>query len=310
MNLGVWDWDVQTHQTSLGRAACLTSTVFPMITAIRYQDWKQLVLPEDQTRVDAALKRTLKTKGQGELEFRIRSGDGEIRHLYAAQRVIFDEAARPATVVGVNLDITERKQAEEELKKLSLAVEQSPASVVITDPQGTINMSTPSFVRSPAIRAEEAIGCKTRGILKSGETPPEVYAELWQTISAGDEWRGELINRKKNGELYWEAVSISAIKVRGRRHHSLSGDQGRYHRAKADGGRHPGKRSTFSRLFRTCPGRHGDHFAEPKATSKSTSIAANAGLYADRAAQHDLDRLTHPDDLDADLEAYERHAGR
>jgi len=109
-------------------------------------------------------------------------------------------------------DVLEQRVEERtaELKKLSTAVEQSPASVVITDPQGTIEYVNPKFSEVTGYSAGEAIGQNPR-ILKSGETPPEVYQELWDTISAGEDWRGELINKKKDGTRYWESVSISPI---------------------------------------------------------------------------------------------------
>ena len=109
------------------------------------------------------------------------------------------------------MDITERKQAEEELEKLSQAVEQSPASVVITDLSGTIEYVNPKFCEVTGYTIEEALGQNPR-ILKSDLTPSEVYRELWKTIKAGYEWRGEFQNKKKNGELYWESATISPLK--------------------------------------------------------------------------------------------------
>jgi polar amino acid transport system substrate-binding protein len=96
------------------------------------------------------------------------------------------------------------------LKKLSRAVEQSPASVIITDLDGYIEYVNPKFCELTGYSVEESVGGNPR-LLKSGETPPEVYRDLWKTITKGQEWRGELLNKKKNGELYWEAVSISPI---------------------------------------------------------------------------------------------------
>jgi PAS domain S-box-containing protein len=109
-------------------------------------------------------------------------------------------------------DVLEQRVEERtaELKKLSTAVEQSPASVVITDPQGTIEYVNPKFCEVTGYSAEEAIGQNPR-ILKSGQTPEEVYQDLWETLDAGQDWRGELINKKKSGEFYWESVSISPI---------------------------------------------------------------------------------------------------
>lgn len=107
-------------------------------------------------------------------------------------------------------DITNRKRAEEGLRQLSRAVEQSPASVVITDITGKIEYVNPKFTTLTGYSFEEALG-QNPSIMKSGQTPPEVYRRLWSSILAGKPWEGELCNRKKNGELYWEFASISPI---------------------------------------------------------------------------------------------------
>ncbi|MFP4192704.1 MAG: PAS domain S-box protein, partial [Candidatus Hydrogenedentota bacterium] len=113
--------------------------------------------------------------------------------------------------VGIHRDITERKQTELKLRQLSSAVEQSPVSIVLTDPTGAIEYVNPKFVQVTGYSWDEAIGQNSR-ILKSGDKPPEFYAELWNTITAGNEWRGEFLNKKKTGELYWESASISPIR--------------------------------------------------------------------------------------------------
>ena len=107
--------------------------------------------------------------------------------------------------------ISERKRAEGELRKLSRAVEQSPASIVITDPSGAIEYVNPKFVQLTGYSLEEAKGQNPR-ILKSGEKPSEEYKQLWDLITSGNEWRGEFHNKKKNGELYWEFAVISPIR--------------------------------------------------------------------------------------------------
>lgn len=108
-------------------------------------------------------------------------------------------------------DITQRKLTEERLQKLSSAVEQSPAATVITDTNGRIEYVNPRFSEITGYAPEELIG-KTPTLIKSGLTPPEVYEDLWRTILSGREWRGDMQNRKKNGELYWEHEIISAVK--------------------------------------------------------------------------------------------------
>ncbi|MBI3244792.1 MAG: GAF domain-containing protein [Chloroflexi bacterium] len=143
------------------------------------------------------------------VEIRIQHKNGQWRNL----EVIGHNLADNPRVAGVVLnyrDVTERKQAEEQLRKLSRAVEQSPASVIITDTAGNIEYVNPRFAHVTGYTFEEVQGLNPR-ILKSGRTPPEVYKQLWDTIAAGGEWRGEIHNKKKNGELYWELASISSI---------------------------------------------------------------------------------------------------
>ncbi len=112
---------------------------------------------------------------------------------------------------GIIEDVTNAIQNELRLQKISYAVEQSPDSIVITDKDGTIEYVNPFFTQNTGYTLEEAKGQNPR-ILKSGETSPEVYAELWNTISSGNIWRGELKNKKKNGDTYWESISISPVK--------------------------------------------------------------------------------------------------
>ena len=107
-------------------------------------------------------------------------------------------------------EFTERKKAEENLQKLSMATEHSPVSVVITDPQGAIEYVNPAFCRVTGYSFDEATGQNPR-ILSSGIESPEFYQDMWKTITAGREWHGELANKKKNGEIYWESISISPI---------------------------------------------------------------------------------------------------
>jgi PAS domain S-box-containing protein len=121
-----------------------------------------------------------------------------------------NDAGHIYRIIGTSTNITERKLAEEKLNKLSVAVQQSPAVVIITDPLGNIEYINPTFTLHTGYSAEEVIGQNPR-ILKSGLMPQEVYEELWQTIHSGGVWHGELHNRKKNGELYWEVAVISAI---------------------------------------------------------------------------------------------------
>ncbi len=108
-------------------------------------------------------------------------------------------------------DVSAYKRAQGDLRKLFQAIEQSPASVVITDTKGNIEYVNPKFCEVSGYSFAEVIGRNPR-ILKSGHTSNEEYRGLWQTIASGNVWRGEFQNRHKNGAAYWELASIAPVR--------------------------------------------------------------------------------------------------
>jgi PAS domain S-box-containing protein len=114
--------------------------------------------------------------------------------------------------IGMQLGIiVERKAAEEELKKKSMAIEQNHASVLITDCNGIIEYTNPKFTEVSGYTSDEVFG-KKPGILKSGIHSDDFYKELWLTIKSGHIWQGEICNKKKDNQMFWEQVNISPIK--------------------------------------------------------------------------------------------------
>ncbi len=107
-------------------------------------------------------------------------------------------------------DMTEQKRNQEALQQLSLAVEQSPTSVVITDPQGNISYVNRKFTESTGYSLQEVLGQNPR-VLNAGQCPSELYRNLWSTITQGKVWNGEFCNKKKNGEIYWESATITPM---------------------------------------------------------------------------------------------------
>lgn len=124
---------------------------------------------------------------------------------------LFNPDASRKGLVVIGRDITERKKAENEYLKFSHVVEQNPISILITDTNGNIEYVNPKFCASSGYSFDEVIG-KNPSILKSGMQKKELYQNLWETIKSGEVWRGDLQNKRKNGELYWESVIISPLK--------------------------------------------------------------------------------------------------
>ncbi len=113
--------------------------------------------------------------------------------------------------LGLATDISSRKRSQLQMRKLSTAVKSSPTSIVITGRNGAIEYVNPKFLELTGYAENELIGQNPR-LIASGRTPKSLYKELWDTLLSGRNWHGELLNRKKNGELFWEYADISPVK--------------------------------------------------------------------------------------------------
>lgn len=175
--------------------------------------------PETVKRAFQLLKEELANEASGiadpnrsrSLELEQYCKDGTTIWVDASLSFIRDLSGKAIGVYAVSRDITGRKRAEEQIRKLSLSVEQSPVSIIITNPAGEIEYVNPKFSEITGYTKEEVFG-KNPKFLKSGETEPKEYKKLWSSITQGKVWQGEFHNKKKNGELFWEAASISPVR--------------------------------------------------------------------------------------------------
>jgi len=174
--------------------------------------WANIIIPEQrEIMIDYILNEVIAKHQKFDKEYRIiRKNDGKERWVHGIAEIEIDSNNQPIKLTGTITDITDRKQAEEKLRKLSTAVEQSSASIVITDIKGDIEYINPKFTETSGYSYQEVIGLNPR-ILKSGVTTDEEYLTLWKTISSGGVWNGDFCNKKKIGTLFWESVSISPI---------------------------------------------------------------------------------------------------
>jgi len=169
-----------------------------------------VVHPFDRELVkERGKKRIKKQRVPNNYQFRLITKTGETLWIdFTAGSLYFE--GEEASIGSVH-DITKEKLAIEEIKLLSNVVYQSPLSVVITDLDAKIEYVNDSFTRITGYKFQEVFNQNPR-ILQSGETPKEVYDELWDTVTKGKTWRGEFINRRKNGVIYYEYAVIAPIK--------------------------------------------------------------------------------------------------
>jgi PAS domain S-box-containing protein len=184
--------------------------------ALAGRNWLDaLVVEAHRERGRALFERMVFTRDfQPRHEFAIRTACGATRLIAWSTARLTDAEGNVAGVTCIGEDITEARRAEQELRKVSRAVEQSPSTVMITDIAGRIEYVNPKFTQLTGYTLDEVRGTNPR-VLKSGETSAEEYHSLWRTITSGGEWRGVFHNRKKSGELYWEAACISPIRDAG-----------------------------------------------------------------------------------------------
>jgi PAS domain S-box-containing protein len=213
-NLGIFDHDYMTnnvHWSDHLREIYGWNNREPITMSAFYN----CIYPEDREKVIKNIKRAHDPAGEGRYdgEHRIVRRDGKIRWLKTRSQTYFrddGDGYRPIRSVGAVLDITESKLAEQELNKLYVAIEQSPASVVITNANGEIEYVNSMFTKMSGFSSDEIKGKQLR-ILKKSKIQNKENQKIWDKLLSGSEWRGEYYNKNKNGTFYWESTLLSPI---------------------------------------------------------------------------------------------------
>ncbi|QSV46073.1 SpoIIE family protein phosphatase [Geobacter benzoatilyticus] len=172
--------------------------------------WYEMIHEEDRQRVAGESRRLLEGEYIPSMEHRIIHKDGSIRWVRNTIVPRYDETGELAAYDGLIADITERKSAEIELKLRSAALNAAANAIIISDPEGKVIWANPAFTLMTGYTPDEIIG-RSLGILNSGVHGKEFYRDLWETIRAGKVWRGEMINRRKDGSLYPEEQTITPV---------------------------------------------------------------------------------------------------
>lgn len=210
-HMGNWDWDIVKNKLSWSMEIYRIFGLNPLEFSATYEAFLNSVHPEDREFVRESVLAALNEKLPYEIDHRIVLPDGTIRIVHELAKVVFDETGQAVSMAGTVQDVTEHREAESELRKLSMIIEQSINVILITDIKGTIEYVNPMFEKVTGWSKEEAIGKNPR-ILASGETSRGEYEELWGTIGSGRTWRGTFKNKRKDGRFYWGNAVITPIK--------------------------------------------------------------------------------------------------
>ncbi|MFT3858666.1 MAG: EAL domain-containing protein [Aquabacterium sp.] len=173
------------------------------------QFWIHHVHPDDRAAVEKANAELYDTGGVSH-EYRFQHADGSYRWIRDHLILLRDVDGRPAQILGAWMDVTERREAEEQLQLVAGVFEASQEGISITDAGGRFVSVNQSFTRITGYTQEDVQG-KTPAILKSGHQDRAFYEEMWQRLATEGRWEGEIWNRRKSGEVYPEWLTISAI---------------------------------------------------------------------------------------------------
>lgn len=208
--MGSWELNLATNTTLWSEECCRIFGFDPEDNVRPNSEWTSYIHPDDRAFVEAKILSGVKTMADTSTYHRIIRKDGVIRHVYSENKYVKGANGELSGIYGMIRDVTEANLADQKLRLLSAAVEQNPASIVITDIEGNINYVNAKFEQMSGHSSEEVMG-KNRQILHSKESDSSTYTAMWDTVITGKAWTGEFKNKKKDGSLLWEKVSVGPI---------------------------------------------------------------------------------------------------
>ncbi|MFZ6713358.1 EAL domain-containing protein [Undibacterium sp. TC9W] len=212
-DLGYWDWDLITNAFKVSARWETMLGYEPGEMDVRPEYWTEHIHPDDQKAVQTSLERHIKGQtANHEMELRLRSKSGEWRWVLTRGAIVaWNEHEQPHIMSGTHTDITGQKVLEIAQREAATVFSSSFEGIMVVDPRGCITKINPAFTRITGYTEKEVYGNSTR-ILASGRHNASFYAEMWKAVTEDDFWRGEIWNKRKNGEIFPELMSISAVR--------------------------------------------------------------------------------------------------
>jgi PAS domain S-box-containing protein/diguanylate cyclase (GGDEF)-like protein len=208
--IGSWNWDIVSHELVWSDESYRIFGLDPKKSLIDYHQYINMIHPEDRKKLKQAIDQTLKNGKKYSVEHRLVMEDGTIRYVHGLGDIEYDSQGNPARMFGTVRDLTQEKQTQKALKTFNALLEKSIHIIFITEPDGTIVYVNPTFERITGYVKDEVIGQKP-DILISTQTDQDVLRAMWETVSSGKTWHGEIKNKKKNEQIFWVDALITPI---------------------------------------------------------------------------------------------------
>ncbi len=209
--LGYWEWDVAKNSLVCSEQTYRLFGVGKERRTYTYEGFLHYVHHEDRAMVQSWLQALLAGDSVGNLDFRIVRPDGAERDIHTEAEVKRDEHGRAVQLMGIVQDITEAKHATRQLVLSDNVFENSIEGIVITDAEGVIQRINPAFSDITGYGEQEVMGQNPR-ILKSERHDDKFFAEMWGALVEKGQWQGEIWNRRKDGEIYPQWLTITSIR--------------------------------------------------------------------------------------------------
>ena len=208
--LGYWEWWLEEDRLLWSDEVCRIFGLAPEQAPASYEAFLEFVHPDDRQRLEDAVQHSLTSREPYNLQHRIVDHNGMLREVHEEGEMAWDANGGLVRMFGTVQDITLRRQGEQQLALATRVFESSIEGITITDVNGVIVSVNQAFTQITGYSQEEVIG-KNPSILKSDRHDQAFYQAMWSTLRETGRWEGEIWNRRKNGEVYPEHLTITAI---------------------------------------------------------------------------------------------------
>jgi diguanylate cyclase (GGDEF)-like protein/PAS domain S-box-containing protein len=208
--VGSWEWNVQSNSAQWSDETFRIFNIDKNDLSEHRKNFLDLISPLDRSLVDQALSDALSGKRSYDIEYRVRLDNGTNKVIHALAEVIRDPEGNSLLMRGTVQDITERKQAEENLRIIASVFDNSQEGILISDSDNKIVDVNPAFTIITGYSREEVLGLNPK-VLSSGHQTKSFYVKMWQSLQSEKSWKGEVWDRRKSGEIYASQLSISVV---------------------------------------------------------------------------------------------------